>query len=71
MEERDGGVYVQNEAVSLTRDIPAVLAWMIEPFITSIPKETLEFTLKATRESVRNREKANLFSRLLGVPGWQ
>jgi len=38
MEERDGGVYVQNEAVSLTRDIPGVLAWMIEPFLTSIPK---------------------------------
>ncbi len=58
LEERDGGVYVQNEAVSLTRDIPAVLAWMIEPFITSIPKETLEFTLKATREGVRNRGKS-------------
>jgi hypothetical protein len=56
MEERDGGVYVQNEAVSLTRDIPAVLAWMIEPFLTSIPEESLEFTLEATRRGVLGRK---------------
>jgi hypothetical protein len=52
MEERDGGVYVQNEAVTLTRDIPAGLGWLIGPFVTSIPKETLEFTMNATREAV-------------------
>jgi len=58
LEERDGGVYVQNEVVTLTRAIPPGLGWLIEPFITSIPKETLEFTLKATREAVRNRGKS-------------
>jgi len=52
MEERDGGVYVQNEVVTLTRDIPAGLGWLIEPFITNIPKETLQFTLQATRTAV-------------------
>jgi len=52
MEERDGGVYVQNEVVSLTRDIPTGLGWLVEPFITSIPKETLQFTLEATRKAV-------------------
>ena len=56
LEERDGGVYVQNEVVSLTRDIPAVLAWMIEPFLTSIPKESLEFTMEATRRGVLGRK---------------
>jgi hypothetical protein len=54
MEERDGGVYVQNQVVTLTRDIPPGLAWFIEPFITNIPKETLEFTLQATRKAVLN-----------------
>jgi len=53
MEEGDGGVYVQSEAVSLTRDIPTGLGWMIGPFITSIPKETLAFTLEATRKAVK------------------
>jgi len=51
MEERDGGVYVQSEVVSLTRDIPAGLGWLIGPFVTSIPKETLTFTLQATRKA--------------------
>ena len=54
MEERDGGVYVQNEAVTLTRDIPTGLGWLIEPFITNIPKETLEFTLQSLRKAVLN-----------------
>ncbi len=57
MEERDGGVYVQNEAVTLTRDIPAGLGWLIGPFVTSIPKETLEFTMNATREAVLGNGK--------------
>src|SRR5262249_50290822 len=52
MEERDGGVYVQSEVVSLTRDIPAGLGWLIGPFVTSIPKETLTFTLEATKKAV-------------------
>jgi hypothetical protein len=57
MEERDGGVYVQNEAVTLTRDIPAGLGWLIGPFVTSIPKETLQFTMNATREAVLGQAK--------------
>jgi hypothetical protein len=52
MEERDGGVYVQSEVASLTRDIPTGLGWLVGPFVTSIPKETLVFTLGATRKAV-------------------
>jgi hypothetical protein len=55
MEERDGGVYVQSEVVSLTRDIPTGLGWLIGPFVTSIPEETLTFTLDATRRAVISR----------------
>jgi hypothetical protein len=57
MEERDGGVYVQSEVASLTRDIPAGLGWLIGPFVTSIPKETLSFTLNATRKAVEEKVK--------------
>ena len=46
------GVYVQCEAISLTRDIPAGLGWLIGPFIESVPKESLEFTLQSTRDAV-------------------
>jgi hypothetical protein len=58
MEEGDGGTYVQSEVVSLTRDIPTGLGWIIGPFVTSIPKETLTFTLEATRKAVQSRKAA-------------
>lgn len=56
--EADRGVYVQCEAISLTRDIPTGLAWLIGPFIQSIPKESLEFTLRSTREAVLREGEA-------------
>jgi hypothetical protein len=55
MIEGDGGVYVQSEVVSLTRDIPTGLGWLIAPFVTSVPKESLTFTLQATRKAVQDR----------------
>jgi hypothetical protein len=53
--EKDNGVYVQCEAISLTRDVPTGLNWLIGPFIESIPKESLEFTLESTRNAVLRR----------------
>jgi hypothetical protein len=47
--QRDGGTYVQCESISLTRDIPVGFGWLVRPFVTSIPRESLEFTLTTTR----------------------
>ncbi len=58
MEERDGGVYVQCEAVSLSRNIPTGLGWMIGPFVESVPRESLMFTLGRTREALLNTKQA-------------
>jgi hypothetical protein len=55
IEERDGGVYVQSEVASLTRDVPTGLGWLVGPFINSIPRQTLGFTLEATRKAVLAR----------------
>ena len=52
-EERDGGLYMQIESVSLTRSIPTGLGWLIGPFVKSVPRESLEFTLRATCDAVR------------------
>jgi hypothetical protein len=52
-EERDGGLYMQIESVSLTRSIPAGLGWAIGPFVESVPRESLEFTLRATSNALR------------------
>jgi len=56
MEQRDGGTYVQLEAISLSRDIPAALAWLIGPFVKSFPKHSLEFTLGRTREALLGKQ---------------
>ena len=50
--ERDGGTYVQCESITLTRGIPIGLGWLVRPFVTSIPRETLEFTLATTRKAL-------------------
>jgi hypothetical protein len=52
-EERDGGLFMQIESVSLTRSIPTGLGWVIGPFVESVPRESLEFTLRATRYPLR------------------
>jgi hypothetical protein len=52
-EERDGGLYLQIESVSLTRSIPSGLGWAIRPYVESIPRETLEFTLRSTCNALR------------------
>ena len=52
-EERDGGLYMQIESVSLTRSIPTGLGWVIGPFVQSIPRESLEFTLRSVCNALR------------------
>ena len=54
-EERDGGLYMQIESVSLTRSIPTGLGWIIGPFVMSVPHESLEFTLRSTCSALQRR----------------
>lgn len=50
--ERDGGTYVQSESISLTTRVPAGLGWLIEAYIKSVPRESLEEILSDTRKGV-------------------
>jgi putative flippase GtrA len=52
VEERAEGTYVQCESVSLSRAIPTGLGWLVGPFVTSIPRESLEFTLGSMRKAL-------------------
>ena len=52
LEERDGGVYMECQAISLTRDIPTGLGWLIEPVIRELPKDSLVRTLEGTRRAL-------------------
>ncbi len=52
-EQRDGGLYLQVEAVSLTRAVPRGLGWAVGPYVESIPRESLAFTLQSARNAMR------------------
>jgi hypothetical protein len=54
-EERDGGVYVECEAVSLTRDVPVGLGWLVNPIVRSLPRESLVSSLKTMRQALAAR----------------
>ena len=54
-EERDGGLYMQIESVSLTRSIPTGLGWIVGPFVKSVPRESLEFTLRSTCNALASK----------------
>jgi hypothetical protein len=45
--ERDGGLALRIESVSLTRPVPRGLGWLVGPYVESIPRESLEFTLRS------------------------
>ena len=49
---RDGGVYVEFESITLTRDIPTGLGWLIKPFLIGIPKESLQMSMGSIRAAV-------------------
>jgi len=54
-EEKDGGTYVESQSVSLTRDIPTGLGFLVGSFVSSVPRESLTFTLATTRSAVLER----------------
>ena len=54
-EERDGGVYVEQETIALSRDIPTALRWLAEPIIRHVSKNELRTSLQQTEEAVRSR----------------
>ncbi|HEY1469580.1 MAG TPA: hypothetical protein VGF61_11090 [Candidatus Acidoferrum sp.] len=56
-QERDGGVRTECRAISLTRDIPSGLAWIIKPIIQNLPKESLIKTLDSTRQALHAKAK--------------
>jgi len=48
-EEKNGGTYVECQSISLTRDVPGGLGWLMGPYLTGVPRESLTFMLATTR----------------------
>lgn len=64
-EEKDGGTYVECQSVSLTRDIPTGLGWMIGAYVSSVPRESLTFTLATTRAAILERAADSRSARVM------
>jgi len=56
-EETDGGVYLELEAIALSRDIPASVAWLVNPVVNHLSMNSLTTTLRQTREAVSGLPK--------------
>lgn len=57
--ERDGGTYIECEALTLSRSVPTGLGWLIGPVVSSIPRDMLTSALQATRRSLVARSAAD------------
>ena len=51
-EERDGGVVVECDSVTLTRDVPFGMGHLLSPIIHGLPAESLRKGLESTRVAV-------------------
>jgi hypothetical protein len=52
MEERDGGVYVECEAITLSRDVPFGLGALVDPMLQSFAEDSLKKTIEAKKQAV-------------------
>jgi hypothetical protein len=52
-EERDAGLYIEVEAIALSRDIPAALRVVAEPIVRRVSRDSLITALKQTEAAVR------------------
>jgi len=62
-EQRDGGTYVEVEAIALSRDIPAGIRWIVSPIVRRVSKNSMLLSLQQTRDAVRLTEAANQTSK--------
>lgn len=51
LQQTHNGVLAECRTVSLSRGIPGPVAWMIRPFINTIPRESMDSTLRNTRKA--------------------
>lgn len=51
-EAADGGVYARCEAISLSRDVPPGLGWLLRGFLENFPRESMKNTLRGTKAAV-------------------
>jgi hypothetical protein len=53
-EERDGGVYVELEAIALSREIPFSMRWVVDPIVRRVSRSSVVTSLRQTSEAARS-----------------
>jgi hypothetical protein len=56
-EESDGGVFITCESLTLTRDIPFLMAKLLSPILHELPEEALKNSLEQTRKAIENQPR--------------
>jgi len=56
-EESDGGVFITDESITLTRDIPFLMAKLLSPVVHELPAEALKTSLEQTRKAIANQPR--------------
>ncbi len=51
-EESDGGVFITCESITLTREIPFLMAKLLSPILHELPEEALKSSLMQTRKAI-------------------
>ena len=51
-QQRDGGVYVELEAIALSRDVPGAVRWIVNPVVRRVSKGSMLVSLQKTHEAV-------------------
>ena len=73
IEEKDGGVYLQVESIALSRNIPPLTAWLVDPIIRDLSRAVIANLLNATAKAVTgdSGETPVPTSRLVVLPAWR
>lgn len=53
-EARDGGLYIEVEAIALSRDIPSAVRWAAEPIVRRVSRDSLTTALRQTEDAVHS-----------------
>jgi hypothetical protein len=53
LEQRDGGVYLELEAIALSREIPAAARFFVDPIVRRVSRNALSVSLQQTRAALR------------------
>ncbi|HEX4770673.1 MAG TPA: hypothetical protein VH351_07580 [Bryobacteraceae bacterium] len=80
LEERDGGVYAELEAIALSRDIPAAFRVFVTPIVRRVSRDSMATSLQQTKvaldaemasrtaaDTVVSRQKNSMASQVVGT----